>query len=569
MKTLTQEGSEHTKIIDDVTPVTGDVEIRKRDVTSDVGNIVDHVLQSLNEKIPESDARNNVETSGTQEELVEDSLPATPVDNTVSNELQETDVVITEGNTHLDESESPKSKDVEENSSADKTMEDNFVIVNVEESPIKEIPSDGIAKRLRTRNGKASVSTSAPRKEEKTAKKTGLKPQLYGPKKSWSKGTVSSEKKKNLKRKAPPSSDSEYDVEQDVKDILDSEDDNRQNVGHDVVSIGLSGRKKIHGKKIPQNVPDAPMDNVSFHSLAFAHRWNFVFHRRLTLERELSKDAEKNADVMKLIEKAGLKKIVLGIGECYVKLVKEFLVNIPADCDNPISKDYLKVYVRGKCVNFSPVVINRFLGRSEDAQPEFEVTDNEVCKTITADQIKQWPKKGKVSASKLSVKYDVLNRIGAVNWVPTTHTADVATGLARFIYIIGNEIPYDFETYIFDQTMKHGKTLAVKLPITFPSLLCSIILSQHPNILVKEDVACTRESPMTISPRLLEGQHVTDIVGQSSKATTGKMTRKEAIANLKETCQALDERKTILESIISALELEEANEVADVTTRFN
>jgi hypothetical protein len=74
---------------------------------------------------------------------------------------------------------------------------------------------------------------------------------------------------------------------------------------------------------------------------------------------------------------------------------------------------------------------------------------------------------------------------------------------------------------------------------------------------------------MTISPGLLEGQHVTDIVGKSSKATTGKMTRKEAIANLKETCQALDERKTMLESIISALELEEANEVADVTTRFN
>ncbi|MCI36281.1 hypothetical protein A2U01_0057503 [Trifolium medium] len=39
------------------------------------------------------------------------------------------------------------------------------------------------------------------------------------------------------------------------------------------------------------------------------------------------------------------------------------------------------------------------------------------------------------------------------------------------------------------------------------------------------------------------------------------MTRKEVIANLKETCQALDERKTMLENIISALELEEANEV--------
>ncbi|MCI71858.1 hypothetical protein A2U01_0093121, partial [Trifolium medium] len=48
---------------------------------------------------------------------------------------------------------------------------------------------------------------------------------------------------------------SEYDAEQNVEDILDSEDDNRQDVGHDVVNIGLSGRKKIHGKKIPQNIP--------------------------------------------------------------------------------------------------------------------------------------------------------------------------------------------------------------------------------------------------------------------------------------------------------------------------
>ncbi|MCI70775.1 hypothetical protein A2U01_0092038, partial [Trifolium medium] len=80
---------------------------------------------------------------------------------------------------------------------------------------------------------------------------------------------------------------------------------------------------------------------------------------------------------------------------------------------------------------------------------------------------------------------------------------------------------------------------------------------------VKEDVTCTRESPMIISPRLLERPHVADIVGQSSKAATGKMTRKEMIANLKETCQALDERMTMLETIISALELEEANDAAE------
>jgi hypothetical protein len=33
-------------------------------------------------------------------------------------------------------------------------------------------------------------------------------------------------------------------------------------------------------------------------------------------------------------------KTVSGLGDCYEKVVKEFLVNIPADCDNPVSKEY-------------------------------------------------------------------------------------------------------------------------------------------------------------------------------------------------------------------------------------
>ncbi|MCI81022.1 envelope-like protein, partial [Trifolium medium] len=73
--------------------------------------------------------------------------------------------------------------------------------------------------------------------------------------------------------------------------------------------------------------------------------------------------------------------------------------------------------------------INKFLERSEEPQPELEVSDNVVCKEITANQVKVWPKKGKISSGKLSVKYAILNRIGAANWVPTKHTSDIATGL--------------------------------------------------------------------------------------------------------------------------------------------
>ncbi|MCI65086.1 envelope-like protein, partial [Trifolium medium] len=53
----------------------------------------------------------------------------------------------------------------------------------------------------------------------------------------------------------------------------------------------------------------------------------------------------------------GLMKTVTGFGNCYEQLVKEFLVNIAADCDDPKSSEYRKVYVCGKCVDFSPEVI--------------------------------------------------------------------------------------------------------------------------------------------------------------------------------------------------------------------
>ncbi|XP_050889871.1 uncharacterized protein LOC127095188 [Lathyrus oleraceus] len=195
----------------------------------------------------------------------------------------------------------------------------------------------------------------------------------------------------------------------------------------------------------------------------------------------------------------GLMKNVTSFGECYEVSVKELMVNIPADCDKNKSKEFRKVFVRGKCVEFSPNVINRYMGRCEDEQPETKVTDNQVCKEITAKQVIQWPRKGKLSARKLSVKYAVLHRIGATNWVPTNHTLTIATRLGKFVYVVGTKTNFDFGYYVFEQTLKHVGTCAVKMPISFPSLICGIILSQHPGILNSADVASKRESTPSLN----------------------------------------------------------------------
>ncbi|KAK2410040.1 hypothetical protein QL285_045432 [Trifolium repens] len=269
---------------------------------------------------------------------------------------------------------------------------------------------------------------------------------------------------------------------------------------------------------------------------------------------------------MDLILQAGLMKTVSGLGRCYEKLVKEFTVNIGEACDNRFSKEFHQVFVRGKCVKFSPAVINAYLGRREDGYPGFEPTNNHVCKTITANQVKVWPLKGKVPFVMLSVKYAILNRIGAVNWVPTSHTSTIATGLAKFIYAIGTGADVDFGSLIFDQIVEHGKSWAVKLVIAFPSLICGIILDQHSNILLPEDVPCKRESPMTFSYKLFEGKHVADIavphkkVAPAGKAASSSMNRKTMIISMEAAVKALDEQKFELEKVITALKQEEAEE---------
>lgn len=102
------------------------------------------------------------------------------------------------------------------------------------------------------------------------------------------------------------------------------------------------------------NMHPVIIDKMSFHYPENAQRWKFIFHRRLALQRELGNEALKMEVVIEMIKEVGLMKTVCNIAGCYKKLVKEFMVNISEDYDNPLSQEYQNVYVRGECVNFSP-----------------------------------------------------------------------------------------------------------------------------------------------------------------------------------------------------------------------
>ncbi|XP_045810926.1 uncharacterized protein LOC123905365 [Trifolium pratense] len=347
----------------------------------------------------------------------------------------------------------------------------------------------GITRRLRSSTGKGIATPSEVTKA------------TFGPKKQWSKVTVASEnKKKTVKRKTISSSDSDYEEDQDAE-----------------ASPAASPQKSSKKRRMTSDIPSVPIDNISFHCVEYVDRWKFVVKRRLAVERNLSEELLKCQDIMSLIEEAGLIKTVSELGKCYEKLTREFLVNIPADCDNPLSSEYLKV--------------------CDVPAPELEMSMNEVCKTITGDKVKVWPKAEKLSAAKL--------------------TTNVATGLAKLIYAIGTSIVFDCGTYIFNATILHGSSTAIKMPIAFPTMICDMILSQHLDICTKSDVPVTRPSALTMDFRLLEGKHAADIAVASLKKPTAGMTKRQMIANLREVSKMLGEKKELVDGVIQALELEQ------------
>jgi hypothetical protein len=82
-------------------------------------------------------------------------------------------------------------------------------------------------------------------------------------------------------------------------------------------------------------------------------------------------------------------KSVANIGRCYERLMKEFIVNITNECNKEGSREYHKVYVRGNCVNFSPTVINKLLGRNTNSVTNEVSSIDKVAQEITARQLKQ------------------------------------------------------------------------------------------------------------------------------------------------------------------------------------
>ncbi|KAA0032911.1 gag-pol polyprotein [Cucumis melo var. makuwa] len=136
---------------------------------------------------------------------------------------------------------------------------------------------------------------------------------------------------------------------------------------------------KTNRKKIPPNIPSVPIDGISFHHEENVQRWKFLVQRRLADE-----------------------------------LIREFIVNLPDEFNDPSSPDYQTVHIRGFKFVISPTVINGFLENvvvldCSSSSPSTEV----LASVLSGGTLSLWPVNG-IPAVALSVKYAILHKIGGV-----------------------------------------------------------------------------------------------------------------------------------------------------------
>lgn len=90
-------------------------------------------------------------------------------------------------------------------------------------------------------------------------------------------------------------------------------------------------------------------------------------------------------------------------------------MNIYKDFNKGGSKDYRKVHVHGYCIGLSPVIINDYFGHSKLVTIDKVRNMNTISREITRGNYEDWPRRGLLLTTNLSVKYATLNRIRVAN----------------------------------------------------------------------------------------------------------------------------------------------------------
>ena len=99
--------------------------------------------------------------------------------------------------------------------------------------------------------------------------------------------------------------------------------------------------------KVPLNVPTVPIDGISFHPEDCVHKWKIVVKQRIADEVVIFDQHCSYKAIFDLITAASLLPTITDVDPFYLKFIREFIVNLPADLNDHGSILNTKRYMFG------------------------------------------------------------------------------------------------------------------------------------------------------------------------------------------------------------------------------
>ncbi|KAA0059938.1 flocculation protein FLO11-like [Cucumis melo var. makuwa] len=256
-----------------------------------------------------------------------------------------------------------------------------------------------------------------------------------------------------------------------------------------------------------------------------AHKWKHVVKQRIANEANIADQYNFCLAILELIRNAELIRTVSKVGPFYPRLMRELIVNLPSDFNDPSADEYQKVHIRGVCFNVSPDLLNSYLGITLSADYAVSYpTLERLAEELTGGTILAWPVDGQLQVASLTVKYSILHRIGTSNWIQSMHTSTISTLLGHFVYLVGTRVKVNVGEFIFNHLLRNVDTFAIHIPICFPRILSGFILAQQSTIMTPLDIVGSAPQVIPLSMRLFQGTHFPDVAVEFDNALGGTST---------------------------------------------